>query len=81
MLTAKEAALQHGFSPLDVRVRATNLVVANAVNLGQERLRVLVDRVGTHNGTGPLRERLWRAASNRGQRAKAQGRLATTCNT
>ena len=60
MLTAKEAALQHGLSPLDVRVRATNLVVANAVNLGQERLRTLVDRVGTHNGTGPLRERLFK---------------------
>ena len=60
MLTAKEAALQHGFSPLDVRVRATNLVVANAVNLGPERLRTLVDRVGTQNGTGPLRERLFK---------------------
>ena len=60
MLTAKEAALQHGLSPLDVRVRATNLVVANAVNLGQERLRTLVDRVGTHDGTGPLRERLFK---------------------
>ena len=29
-------------------------------NLGQERLRTLVDRVGTHNGTGPLRERLFK---------------------
>ena len=60
MLTAKESALQHGFSPLDVRIRKTNLVVANAVNLGQERLRALVDRVGTRDGTGPLRERLFR---------------------
>ena len=60
MLTAKEAALQHGFSPLDVRIRKTNLVVANAVNLGQEPLRALVDRVGTRDGTGPLRERLFR---------------------
>lgn len=61
MLTAKEAALHHGFSPLDVRVRRTNLVVANAVNLGQERLRALVERVGKRNGTGQLRERLFTA--------------------
>jgi hypothetical protein len=61
MLTAKEAALQHGFSPLDVRVRRTNLVVANAVNLGQERLRALVDQVGKRNGTRQLRERLFTA--------------------
>jgi len=61
MLTAKEAALQHDFSPLDVRVRRTNLVVANAVNLGQERLRALVERVGKRNGAGQLRERLFTA--------------------
>ena len=60
MLTAKEAALRHGFSPLDVRIRTTNLVVANAVDLGQDRLRALVDRVGKRDGTGPLRERLFR---------------------
>ena len=61
MLTAKETALRNGFSPLDVRVRTTNLVVANAVNLGQERLRALVDRIGEWDGTGPLRERLFTA--------------------
>ena len=61
MLTAKETALHNGFSPLDVRVRTTNLVVANAVNLGQERLRALVDRIGVWDGTGPLRERLFTA--------------------
>lgn len=61
LLTAKEAALQHGFSPLDVRIRRTNLVVANAVNLGQERLRALVEKVGQHNGSGPIRERLFAA--------------------
>ena len=60
MLTAKEAALEHGFSPLDVHIRSTNLVVANAVNLGPERLRALVDRVGKRAGTGPLRERLFK---------------------
>ena len=51
MLTAKEAALRNGLSPLDVQIRKTNLVVANAVNLGQERLRALVDRVGNAGGT------------------------------
>ena len=61
MLTAKEAALQHGFTPLDVQVRKTNLVVANAVNLGHERLRALVSRVGKLDDTGPLRERLFEA--------------------
>ena len=61
MMTAKEAALQHGFSPLDVRIKRTNLVVANAVNLGQERLRALVERVGRRNGSGQLRERLFTA--------------------
>ena len=60
MLTAKEAALQQGFSPLEVSVRTANLVVANAVNLGPERLRALVDRIGSRNGTGPLRERLFK---------------------
>lgn len=61
MLTAKEAALQRGFSPLDVRVRRTNLVVANAVNLGEERLRALVERIGKRNDAGELRERLFAA--------------------
>ena len=61
MLTAKEAAFRYGFSPQDVRVRKTNLVVANAVDLGQERLRALVDRVGRGDDTEPLRERLFRA--------------------
>lgn len=61
LLTAKEAALQYGFSPLDVRIRRTNLVVANAVNLGQERLRALVEKVGQRNDSGPIRERLFAA--------------------
>ena len=61
MLTAQEAALRNGFSPLDVHIRKTNLVVANAVNLGPERLRALVDRIGTREGNAPLRERLFSA--------------------
>jgi hypothetical protein len=60
MLTAKEAALQHGFSPLDVKVRRSNLVVANAVNLGAERLKQLVEQVGSKVGSPELRERLFK---------------------
>lgn len=60
MLTAKEAALRHGFSPLNVKVRRSNLVVANAVNLGAERLKQLVDRVGGKLGSPELRERLFK---------------------
>jgi len=60
MLTAKEAALQHGFSPLDVKVRRSNLVVANAVNLGADRLKQLVDHVGSKLGSPELRERLFK---------------------
>lgn len=60
MLTAKEAALRHGFSPLDVKVRRSNLVVANAVDLGAERLQQLVDRVGSKLGSPELRQRLFK---------------------
>ncbi|MBK8058261.1 MAG: hypothetical protein IPK33_10380 [Gemmatimonadetes bacterium] len=60
MLTAKEAALQHGFSPLDVKVRRSNVVVANAVNLGAERLKQLVELVGSKLGSPELRERLFK---------------------
>ena len=60
LLTAKETALRHGFSPLDVKVKRSNLVVANAVDLGEERLRALVDRLGHHTGSPELRERLFK---------------------
>ena len=60
MLTAKEAALRHGFSPLDVKVRRSNLVVANAVDLGADRLRQLVERVGSKLGSPELRQRLFK---------------------
>ena len=59
LLTAKEAALRHGLSPVDVKVKRSNLVVANAVDLGEERLRALVDRLGDHTGSPELRERLF----------------------
>ena len=41
LLTAKEAAASNGYSPLDVKLRRSNLVVANAVNIGEEQLRSL----------------------------------------
>ena len=75
ILTAKEAAFQNGFSPLDVRIHSTNLVVANAVNLGQERLRALVDRVGNRVGTGPIRERLFKVVWDNLQYASELGSL------
>ena len=59
MLTAKEAALRHGFSPLDVKVRRSNLVVANTVDLGADRLRSLVENVGSKLGSPELRQRLF----------------------
>ena len=59
LLTAKEAALHHDFSPLDVRVKRTNLVVANAVDLGADRLRTLIERLGSGAGSPALRARLF----------------------
>ncbi|MBL8529772.1 MAG: Eco57I restriction-modification methylase domain-containing protein [Burkholderiales bacterium] len=60
LLTAKEAALEHGFSPLDVKVHRSNLVVANAVDLGAERLQRLVDHIGARLGGPELRQRLFK---------------------
>jgi hypothetical protein len=60
LLTAKEAALHAGYSPEEVQVRRANLVVANAVDLGDERLRTLVEHVGGKLGTKELRDRLFR---------------------
>lgn len=60
LLTAKEAALTHGFSPLDVEVKRTNLVVANAVDLGEEKLRALVNHLGERAGSPEVRERLFK---------------------
>ncbi len=51
LMTAKEAALKQGFSPLDVKIQRSNLVVANAVDLGAERLRQLVEDVLNRQGT------------------------------
>ncbi|WP_295437695.1 Eco57I restriction-modification methylase domain-containing protein [uncultured Thiodictyon sp.] len=57
LLTAKEAALKHGYSPLDVQIHRSNLVVANAVDLGAERLKGLVARIFHHQDTKTQRRR------------------------
>lgn len=60
LLTAKESALQQGYSPFEVKIQRTNLVVANAVDLGEERLRALVQQLGTRLGSAELQERLFK---------------------
>ena len=59
LLTAKETALRNGFSPSDVKVKRSNLVVANAVDLGEEKLRALVDRLGSEIDSAELCEQLF----------------------
>ncbi len=58
MLTAKEAALGLGLSPVDVEVKRANLVVANAVDVGRDRLNKLVGRLGDKLGSPELQDRL-----------------------
>jgi predicted RNA methylase len=60
MLTAKEWAMRHGVSPQEVRVRRTNLVVANAVDLGEDRLREMIAHMGPRLGSQVLQERLFK---------------------
>lgn len=59
LLTAKEAAVAQGGTPLDACIRRTNLVVANAVNLGEDQLRKLVEHVGKRTGSPELRKQLF----------------------
>ena len=60
LLTAKEAAASSNYSPLDVKLRRSNLVVANAVNIGEEQLRSLVGRLGDRLGSRSLQEALFK---------------------
>lgn len=60
LLTAKESARGAGRSPLDVRPRKSNLVVANAVNIGEEKLRALVGGLNDRLGSRSLQEALFR---------------------
>lgn len=61
LLTAKEAARKQGHNPADVSIKRTNLVVANAVDLGEEQLRALVANVNGRFGTTEIQERLFKA--------------------
>lgn len=61
LLTAKEAAATSGHSSLAVKLRKSNLVVANAVNIGEEQLRSLVGRLGDRLGSQGLQEALFKA--------------------
>jgi hypothetical protein len=61
LLTAKEAALEHRHDPHRVRLVRSNLVIANSVNLGEERVRALVERLGSRLGAPALQERLFKA--------------------
>jgi hypothetical protein len=59
LLTAKEAAVAQGGTPLGAHIRRTNLVVANAINLGEDELRKLVEHVGKRTGSSELRKQLF----------------------
>jgi hypothetical protein len=61
MLTAKEAALGLGLSPVDVQVKRAHLVVANAVDLGKDRLTALTNKLGARLGSPELQDRLFAA--------------------
>jgi hypothetical protein len=71
LLTAKESARSAGHSPLDVRLRKSNLVVANAVNIGEEKLRALVgglsDRLGSRSLQEALFKIIWENLQNVGE--------------
>lgn len=60
-LTAKEAAVKLGYSSHEVSIHRTNLVVANAVNLGKEKLKHLVSSVSGKIGSARLQEHLFSA--------------------
>ena len=59
MLTAKEAGVSLGLSPVDVEIRRANLVVANAVDLGKDCLKSLVGRLRDKMGSSALQDRLF----------------------
>jgi hypothetical protein len=61
LLTAKEAALRHGHDPRNVGLTRTNLVIANAVDLGEEHLRALIEKLGPRLGANGIQERLFSA--------------------
>jgi len=60
LLTVKEAAVNQGYDPSEVRVRRTNLVVANAVDLGKDRLRSLIEHINGRFGSPDIKEKLFK---------------------
>jgi hypothetical protein len=60
LLTAKESALHLGIPPLEVQFKKTNLVVANAVKIGEDQVRALVERLGNKLGSLSLQELLFK---------------------
>jgi hypothetical protein len=71
ILTAKEVALRDGFPPSTVRIRRSNLVIANAVQVGEEQVRGLISQVGGKPESAGLREKLfetlWQNLKNVGE--------------
>jgi hypothetical protein len=59
MLTAKESALGLGIPPIEVQVKRTNLVVANAVAVGKEPLDALTTKLSAKLGAPELQQRLF----------------------
>lgn len=59
LLTVKEAALNQGHNPSEVRIPRTNLVVANTVDLGKEKLRTLIERINGRFGASDIQEHLF----------------------
>jgi hypothetical protein len=59
ILTAKEAALRDGVPPTTVRIRRSNLVIANAVQVGEEQVRGLISQVGDKPESAGLRQKLF----------------------
>ncbi len=62
LLTAKEAGARLGASPSDIRIRSSNLAIANTVPMDDETLRSLIDRVATKHKKD-LKEKLFKALS------------------
>lgn len=76
LLTVKEADLRQGINPSDVRIRKTNLVVANAVDLGENKLRTLIEHINGRFGSPDIRERLFKIIWENLQNVGELGSLA-----
>ena len=61
ILTAKEATQRAGFDPAAMTARPRNVVLAQAVQVDEDQLRALVERVGATLGSPELRQKLFNA--------------------